>query len=284
MSSITSVNSNLAVALSPSQSEGLNLYEQVTARALVSCPSNKTPILVGKQFSTMKASFFSAPCGMWSCPNCGARNARKWVARLLEGMNSVGVDDWYFVTFTAHEKWRKNTSLTNIRRNWPKLRKRMAREAAKQQFEAWQGIPYPFPAEIIYAWVYEPHNDHSWHVHLLSSIKQSTKWWKDNARQCGMGHQAKALTVKNRGMVSGYVCKYMLKAIDVYERYPKGMRRVTVSQNWPKLPERNLPTHFDEVTPLVNGQDPKRVYNILRGQGYAVSDIQKLRNEPAIRR
>lgn len=188
---------------------------------------------------------------------------------MLYGMNEIG-GDWFFVTFTAHEKWRKDWSLVNLRKNWPKLRKRLARKAE---------------GELFYAWVYEPHKDRSWHVHLLTNLDLGTQWWKRNARECGMGHQAKAKEAFNPGMVAGYVAKYMLKASQMADRYPKHMRRITLSRNWPKKDLSERETSWDFIVPIHPKKNPLHVWDEHKREGWKVHDPARLRYDwyPAAR-
>lgn len=230
------------VLKSPDRRAGLTFIEQLTAVSCKSCPNEKSPILLGTNERLRNALFLRAACGLWSCPVCSARNARKWIARLLEGMNSPGVPKmWYFVTITAHENWRGDVaSLKNIRANWQKLRKRMARSL--------DGKP------MYYAMVYEPHADGSFHLHVLTNAPLDERWYKDNARESGMGYQADCSPMKNPGKVAGYVAKYMLKSAENADRYTKGMRRINVSQNWPKLPP--LPDNTSEYNYThIDGQE-----------------------------
>lgn len=209
-------------ALSPERSEGLNYIEQLTALAVNSCPHPAAPILCAKDSESRTAAFMRAGCGLWSCPVCGARNGRKWLARMLHGTNEIG-GTWSFVTLTAHRNWRGASSLANIKKNWHKLRKRAARQK---------------PDGFYYLWVYERHKDKSWHVHMLTNSDAKSKWWKDNAAQCGMGHQCKSVKLDNYRQAAGYIAKYLLKQMFMLDPYPKNMRRITTSRNFPKLPER----------------------------------------------
>jgi hypothetical protein len=142
---------------------------------------------------------------------------------MLFGLNEIG-GDWSFITMTAHEKWRGDASLKNIRKNWPKLRKRLARKS---------------DGDLYYVWVFERHKDKSWHIHALVNQPIESRWYKDNARECGMGYQAKSIQLENYGQAAGYIAKYLLKQMFMLDPYPKGMRRITTSRNFPALPDRD---------------------------------------------
>lgn len=243
-----------AVALSPgSQDPGLNYLEQLTAKAVDCCPNPGSPLLVGTSYTKRKAVFMRPGCGLWSCPVCGPRNGKKWLGRTLHATNLIG-GQWSFVTLTAHPKFRGQASLTNIRRNWPKLRKRLAR--------AVDGTFY-------YLWVYERHKDKSWHVHMLTNANLDTRWYKDKSAECGLGYQAKSLPLENYGMAAGYIAKYLLKQFSLIPPYPKNMRRITTSRNFPKRPPLDVKEELS-WRPLQDKYDVEHYAAMLKRQGWEV--------------
>lgn len=107
-----------------------------------------------------------------------------------------------------------------------------------------------------YVRVFEPHKDGALHAHLIihwsmsldATDKQNTRWLKDNARECGAGHQADYSTItpaydpeRQNGrrvqevlQVAAYVVKYMTKDLQSVvedEAYPR-MRRIQASQHF----------------------------------------------------
>lgn len=207
--------------MSDAESGGLTFLEQLTALARVDCDALNVPFFYRLDETSQKVEYRKGGCGMWSCESCGARNAKRWIARVIDGCNSLKADNWHFATITAHKKWRgSRSSLKNLRANWHKLRKRMARMAKKQG------------EELYYARVWEAHKDGSFHLHLITNVPLTTRWLKDNAAECGLGYQAKFDEVVNAGQAAGYVSKYMLKAMPNATHYPKGTRRIEVSRNW----------------------------------------------------
>lgn len=231
-------------ALSPSGlPEGLNFIEQLTALATGNCKAPGAPVLIGVDHNHEQAGFFRAGCKRWSCSECGARNGKTWLAKIINGCNVIG-GKWQFVTLTAHRKWRGVSSIENIKKNWSKLRKRMARWMTDNQ----SGVD---PA---YVWVYERHADWSWHVHMLTNCEAQTKWWKDNSAECGMGHQCKSISLDNIGQAAGYVAKYLLKSVTEVISWPEGLRRVTTSRNWPKLEKKVSDDGIDWIVALDKNQ------------------------------
>lgn len=222
----------------------LSLLEQVAERSVARCKNPKAPILFGYHRTDKKALVHRASCKQWDCPACGARNARRAIALCINHINAVG-GQWYFVTITAHEKWRgKELSLQNLRRNWHKLRKRM-RDQNGGHFD--------------YFRVYEFHKDGSWHMHLITNcelpftsrvapdgrIKHRSNWLKENARSSGLGFMTDYQPLDNAGFAAHYVAKYMTKSTENAENWLKGMRRYQTSQGWAKLPDLHEETDFD---------------------------------------
>jgi len=200
---------------------GLTFIEQLTELASVDCDALGVPFFFRTDETEKKIEFAKGTCSMWSCESCGARNAKRWIARIIDGCNNLPAKNWYFATITAHRRWRgKHKSLMNIRKNWHKLRKRLARLADAQG------------EQLFYARVWEAHKDGSFHMHVVTNAPVGTRWLKDNSAQCGLGYQAKIDEVVNAGQVAGYISKYMLKSMPNSTNYPKGARRIEVSRNW----------------------------------------------------
>ena len=205
----------------PEFTKGLNYLEQLTATRAI-CDDLQAPYLYQLDPKSRSIKYVKGRCKKWSCPECAISNVKQWIGRIIDGCNNLTPDTWYLATITAHRKWRKEKSLINIRSNWPKLRKRLARQVKKQA------------EDLFYCRVWEHHKDGSYHMHLITNAAITTKWLKDNAAQCGLGYQAKMGKPINAGQAAGYVAKYMLKqsADDTLRTYPKGARRIECSQNW----------------------------------------------------
>lgn len=213
-------NSTPEYVFCPEHSEGLTYLEQLTALAGF-CSSFNAPFIAKTDHENKTIEFARTPCKLWSCPECSARNARRWIARIIDGINNLDAENWHFATVTAHRKWRGLASLENLRVNWPKLRKRMAR-ATDAQNEV-----------LFYVRNWEMHKDSSFHTHLITNASLSTKWLKDNAAACGLGYMAKIDECVNAGQAAGYMAKYFVKQHgNTLHTYPKGARRVQTSQNW----------------------------------------------------
>lgn len=209
-----------------SAESGLTFIEQLHAIAAQSCLKENRPYLVGVTETEHIAILTRPACKMWNCKPCAARNARKWLARIINHINKNPDCDWHFATLTAHEKWRGvERSVANLRQGWKKLYNRLKRQITN----------------IAICRVWESHKDGSFHLHLLMSHGVTKRSLKDGARACGMGYQVDIQRVENAGQAAGYVAKYFLKS-EVIGNYPKGMRRIEATRNWLELPDLKAET------------------------------------------
>lgn len=206
--------------------KSLTFIEQLHAIASQPCITENRPYLVGVTEAEKIAILTRPPCKMWKCKPCAARNARRWLARIINHINLYPDANWRFFTLTAHEKWRgREASTKNLRQGWKKLYNRLKRR--------W--------GSMFYLKVWESHADGSFHLHGFINIRIKKSFLKKHARSCGMGYQVDIQGVRNAGQAAGYVAKYFLKS-EVIGEYPKGLRRIEASQNWTKLPELHAET------------------------------------------
>ena len=204
------------------KNEGLTFLEQLTVFVLEGRCSNPAVPFLYHVSPVGQITFTRGACKMWGCRECALVNAKKWIARIIDGINKLPDEDWYFATVTAHRKWRGGKSLINLRSNWHKLRKRLQRMAKK------------LGVQLYYARIWEHHKDGSFHMHIITNVPVTQKWLKNNAAKSGMGYQAHMDDIVNAGQAAGYVAKYMLKQSEneTLHTFPKGARRIEVSQNW----------------------------------------------------
>lgn len=239
----------------PRESGGLTFIEQLHAVSVQLCPDERVPWLTGRNESEVIA--IRGTCKRWSCPVCGARNGRQWLARILDGMRVLREPRWYFITITAHEKMRgTDASLKNLREGWKKLYNRIRRKYGTST----------------YIKVWEYHEDSTLHLHILVARKIGKRWLKNNARECGMGYQVDSSRTKNPGQVAGYVSKYLLKGYVEGANMPKGLRRIEASRNFPKLPDiSNSDDYIWTINQTREGQD-RLIAEI--AQGRAIIDLR----------
>lgn len=170
--------------------------------------------------------FFRPRCKMWGCPACAQINARLWAARAHHGASSY-VElgrRLHFLTLTSHEKLDASATLEVWPHAWKKLHTRAVREGGKQ---AYLMIP-------------ERHKDGRLHMHALTTWNLGSRWWKDNARECGLGFMAEEEEARTPGGAASYVTKYISKTL-ADTMWPPGWRRVRTSRDWPQLPELAKP-------------------------------------------
>ncbi len=173
-------------------------------------------------------------CKQWDCHHCSELNRAIWKAKLIHGINEIG-GAWSFWSITAHRKMRGyDASLRNLRGAWGKLYHRLKRKHGSFQ----------------YARVYEPHSDGSLHIHVISNIVFAdivagvarngnainySRWLKDTVPACGGGYQTDARNLTGHGgYVASYVVKYMTKEIGAFTKARGRLRRIQLSQKWPK--------------------------------------------------
>lgn len=226
------------------------------------CIKETRPFITGIG-TTEKVAFLMRPdCKMWNCPHCAARNAKRWIARIINHINRKGSENgWQMFTLTAHRKARgEYKSVLNLRAGWKKLYNRMRYEF---------GI-------TDYVKVWERHADNTFHLHgIVNNADVETRWLKTNAPQCGMGYQVEIHPIDNAGQVAGYIAKYFMKAQSVSENpYPKGLRRIEVSRGWTPLPDLVAENQFMWIINATrDGQErtAQHYYQV----GYDIIDLVK---------
>jgi len=217
------VASDFALVFRP-PSGGLFLsLEQVVA---TDCISRGRPVIKATNHSEGKAVFFRPRCKLWSCPTCAQINANRWVAAAAHGAGIL-IDQGAaldFFTVTSHERLSPEATVSKLPSQWNKLRMRLRRAGNDPE---WFIIP-------------EPHQNGRLHLHGIVSASLGTRWFKDNARACGLGFMADAQTVRSVNGVVGYTAGYMVKMLQ-FSNFGKGFRRVRTSGGWPKLPDMPEP-------------------------------------------
>lgn len=183
------------------------------------CPT-PGPVMMGVHAETKKGRVWRPACRRWSCPVCQVTRAQEWGFVALVG--AVELQErgcaLVFVTVTSHEKLNAEQSLYVWPKAWKKLRQRISRKYGEGE----------------YFMVTERHKSGRLHVHAVTTWDIDYRWLKDNARECGLGHQVAAEDIGDAGIVVSYVAKYLAKFGD---QWPARWRRVRMSRKWPKLEE-----------------------------------------------
>jgi len=207
-----------AGSLSERAAGGLISLEQLTAKF---CTNARSPMMIAKNRATKSAVFFRPRCKMWKCPYCAKINSDLWIMRVTHGCHELIEmgHDLSFVTVTSHEKLTAKQSVQTLPDSWHKLSMRLRRHVKGVQYVV---IP-------------ERHKNGRLHIHGVFLSGADRRWWKDNARSCGMGYQAEAKPVYSASGAGFYCGKYLAKQLSD-ERWKKGFRRIRTSQAFPKLP------------------------------------------------
>ena len=170
-------------------------------------------------------------CGMWSCPRCAVKNAKRWAKRarkqLFNGRDGKSTR-YFFITLTLGSKIRTvDKGFESIPGLWDRLRKNMQRA-------------YPDSWDYLAFVEGQPDRGGMPHFHVLSSQAPTAKVGKrgwitkhnmhDWAYALGWGFEADLSQVMGDRAAS-YVAKYASKQ---HPATPKGFRRVRPSQGWAK--------------------------------------------------
>jgi len=197
----------------------------MTDSAELKCEARGRPYLAAVNSDAATVVFFRPRCKQWSCPACAEINARAWSAVTFYGADALmqSGENLSFVTLTAHERLDRAAALVVWPGAWKKLSTRVAR--------AW-GRPE-------YLLVPEQHKTGKMHVHLLTTCDAPARWWRDNARQCGLGYQVAVESLQDAKIGAWYVTKYLHKQAAL-NAWPRGFRRVRTSRGWPRPPASEL--------------------------------------------
>jgi hypothetical protein len=195
----------------------------------VICDGKNRPFMLARNEKEKTVIFFQPRCKLWSCPACAEINRGLWAMRAYHGVTELAARGLtlMFTTVTNHEKLSPEYAYKLWPQQWKKLRQR-ARRAARM-FE--------------YLLIPERHQSGKMHIHLLNTGELSERWWKDNSRQCGLGHQDKSKQIDVPEMGAWYTTKYLAKQLEDTS-WPRGHRHVRTSQHWPR-PELTAPAGFD---------------------------------------
>lgn len=195
------------------------------------CKAENRPYLYGLTEEN-ELVWFRPDCGLWSCPECAVANKNRWALRIEHGVTVYKLrgETFYFMTLTSHENLKTFESTLAVWSDaWPKLYAKMKRQQS----------------ELHYASLPEKHKDGRLHMHILINcgfgVKMSrngryySSWLKDNARKSGLGFMADIQPLQNSILAAWYVTKYVSKSLEAGD-WPRYLRRVRVSNNWPELP------------------------------------------------
>lgn len=219
------------------------------------CSARMRPWMRAKDEANRVVVLFQPRCKSWMCAGCAEINKRQWAMRTEHGARVLAKRglEIQFLTLTSHEKLDPRETMAVWGDAWKKLRTRAVRAAG---------------AKVEYLMMPEKHKDGRLHMHAIETANLSTRWWKDNARECGLGYMAEEEEIESVGGAVFYVTKYVSKSLEV-EKWPRRWRRVRASQGWPKLPELDRPVQWEfETVPAERTIARER--EMLEGAGWHV--------------
>lgn len=176
---------------------------------------------------TKTRHIIKARCGLWKCTYCAQVNKHQHYIRILNGCNELlnREQELNFVTITSHERLKTTEQCLYVwRKAWRMLRERLRRKHASNTDD-----------KLCFFLVTEFHKDKRLHWHGIINCDISTRWLKQNSRECGLGYQCKSSKIDNAIQGTNYSIKYISKSLHI-EDYPKKMRRITYSQSFPDKP------------------------------------------------
>lgn len=186
-----------------------------------------TPYLYQQDFDTGICKIFRARCKTWTCPQCAQQNAINHYKRIFYGASTIEQHGFKqnFVTLTSHEKVRGWTASVAVwRKAWAKLTERARRKCKASK------TPYH------YVYITEAQIDGSLHIHGLFPACLDKRYWKNNARGCGLGYQVESEKLESANQAASYACKYIVKHMGTEH---EGCRRIAYSSQFPDFKRRS---------------------------------------------
>jgi hypothetical protein len=219
------------------------------------CEVRGRPVLRGVNEDKRQVVFFRPRCKSWNCPACGPINRALWAWKGFYAAQALFAEGRpvMFTTITCHEGLTPGQSLWVWPRAWAKLSTR-ARRATQGAFT--------------YLMIPEQHRSTKLHVHAIDTSGLKESWWKDNARESGLGYMIDHQPARSPGGVALYISKELTKSLGTLT-WPKGFRRVRTSRDWPKAPETERPAGW-EFTPLPLSEDLQTATEEYEAKGYTV--------------
>ena len=203
------------------------------------CTSPGRPYLIGYNAEKKLAVKRQPNCNQWSCPHCAKEKQREWYLLTARGAKLYleSGSTLRFLTLTARPEKTTSATLLSFAAGWPKLSKRIRREAGTWEYVA----------------VAEMHKSGKMHMHVIGTCSVTSHWLHENAYKCGLGYMAKSIAVGSGNQCGAYVTKYLAKSLTV-SAWPANFRRVRRSQGWPPLPAPTLLDGWEWLTLWSEGQ------------------------------
>lgn len=205
---------------------------------VVGCQTGSRPYLLGRHFETHDVVLYRPDCKLWKCQYCSNVKAKQWAARARKGIRELDDRDWYFLTTTVKESTGDLKRQINIMANgWDKLLKR-----GKRIFPGdWHTFTVPERGEKNGRLHYHTLVDCAWGCYHNGACLRS-QWLHDNLVEIGLGYRYDISKLNSIEGVVSYITGYITSGFNV--EFPRGFRRVRVSQNFPKGVQEETNTEY----------------------------------------
>jgi len=111
-------------------------------------------------------------------------------------------------------------------------------------------------------------------MHAIASGGMSTRWLKDNARECGFGYKAESEEPLSVALSAFYCLKYITKSLTERNYWPKSLHRVRTSQKWPKTQIEPFSRDLEvSMHPITSGKWTDYYYN-LKSEGWKIVNVE----------
>jgi len=231
---------------------GLSIKDHL---AVQSCEMPFRPLLCAKNKVTGEAILYRPNCRMWKCPYCSVQRGRYFMMIAATGHERLAEEghkiQFCTITMPGHIRGT-NAGIKRWRSAWPKLLRRIKRCSE----------------HVAYIQVPEQHKDGAYHVHLLTTATITERWLKDNCASCGLGWKDEIELVESASKSAAYVAKYLTKHSHLLT-WPKYLRRVNLSRNWPKPDEIEKNPNWS-VERLTSNRTVRRWVSILKAEKWTV--------------
>lgn len=170
-------------------------------------------------------------CGLWTCPVCSRRLARKWARRVRLHIEANDQTGWFFITLTFGSDYRSPTkAFAALPQLWGALQKEM-----KRRYPGWQYMAFVEGQAKTRGGM--PHFHIISNRHPPSEKGKKGQWTKHGlhnwAVKRGFGFEVECDPVIGTE-AAGYVSKYASKGDP---SMPRKFRRVRASRTWTKIPK-----------------------------------------------
>jgi len=206
---------------------------------ILECETGNRPYLLGHNRETGESVLHRPDCKLWSCKHCARVKAKQWASRARRGVRQEDGRDWHFMTVTVQEQSGVLARQVKIMAHaWDKLLKR-GKRAFKHD---WMTFTVPELGDTFGRLHYHTILDCGFDC-IQRGGKWRSAWLHDNLKPCGLGYIYDISPLGSPEKASNYVTQYITSGFGV--EFPKGFRRVRVSQNFPKFDEDEKTDEFD---------------------------------------